>query len=70
MSDAELLDIINTAISDLLSKGASSYSIAGRSVTYQDLGMLMEQRDRLQSKVNRAAAGGMFRVAKFQRPRS
>ena len=67
-SAASLLAQIDTAIEALLTGGASSYSIGSRTVTALDLGTLFEQRNILQTQADReAGAGGMFRLAKFQR---
>lgn len=63
---SSLLAQIDAAIEALLTGGASSYSIGNRNVTKLDLGELFEQRNVLQTQVEREAGGGL-RVAKFQR---
>lgn len=63
-----LLAQIDAAIEALLTGGASSYSIGSRTVTALDLGTLFEQRRLLQAEVDRQSSGGMFRLAKLQRP--
>jgi len=64
---ASLLAQIDAAIEALLTGGASSYSIGSRTVTALDLNALFEQRNILQSQVDRESGGGMFRLAKMQR---
>lgn len=67
-SAASLLTQIDAAIEALLTGGASSYSIGSRTVTALDLDTLFAQRNTLQVQADReAGAGGMFRLAKFQR---
>jgi len=64
---ASLLAQIDAAIEALLTGGASSYSIGSRTVTALDLSTLFEQRNMLQTQVDRESGGGMFRLAKMQR---
>jgi hypothetical protein len=64
---ASLLAQIDAAIEALLTGGASSYSIGSRTVTALDLNTLFEQRNMLQTQVDRESGGGMFRLAKMQR---
>lgn len=64
---ASLLAQIDAAIEALLTGGASSYSIGSRTVTALDLSTLFEQRNLLQTQVDRESGGGMFRLAKMQR---
>lgn len=66
---AQLLTQIENAITALLSGGVSSYSIGSRSVSSLDLPTLFDQRRMLQQEVDRESGGGMFRLAKMQRPR-
>ena len=63
---ASLLSQIDAAIESLLTGGAESYSIGNRTVTKLDLGELFEQRNILQTQVERESGGGL-RLAKFQR---
>jgi hypothetical protein len=63
---ASLLSQIDAAIESLLTGGAESYSIGNRTVTKLDLGDLFEQRNILQTQVERESGGGL-RLAKFQR---
>jgi hypothetical protein len=67
---ATLLAQIDAAIEALLTGGAQSYNIGSRSVTSLDLKTLFEQRRILQAEVDRESSGGMFRLAKLQRPRT
>ncbi len=62
-----LLTQVESAITALMSGGASSYSIGNRSVTKFDLKQLFEERRLLQQEVERSS-GGTFRLAKLQRP--
>jgi hypothetical protein len=64
---ASLLAQIDAAIEALLTGGASSYSIGSRTVTALDLNTLFQQRNMLQTQVDRESGGGMFRLAKMQR---
>lgn len=67
-SASSLLAQIDAAIEALLTGGASSYSIGARSVTKLDLAELFSQRRMLQAEAAREGRGGMFRLAKLQRP--
>lgn len=58
---AEMLIAVNTAIYAIVVKKFSSYSIAGRSYTYNDLGQLREMRAEL-SKESRTG-NSMIRLA-------
>ena len=64
---SSLLAQIDAAIEALLTGGASSYSIGSRTVTALDLNTLFDQRNMLQTQVDRESGGGMFRLAKMQR---
>lgn len=72
LTNSQLLDAVETAISAVLSGGVASYSITagsgGRQVTALDLPMLLTQRDRLIAAVNREAQGS-FGVAEFRKAR-
>ena len=68
LSPSVLLEQIETAITALVSGGASSYSIGNRQVTKLDLADLFEQRRLLQAEVQRES-GGTFRLAKMKRSR-
>lgn len=68
MDAATLLTQIETAIENLLTGGASSYSIGARTVTKLDLGQLMEERRILKQDVERESGGGIFRKATIRRP--
>lgn len=61
-----LLAAVEAAIEALVTGGASSYSIGGRSVTKLNLAELFEQRRMLQSQLDREN-NGMFRLAKMRR---
>lgn len=61
-----LLTAVEAAIEALVTGGASSYSIGGRSVTKLNLAELFEQRRMLQSQLDREN-NGMFRLAKMRR---
>jgi hypothetical protein len=67
MDPSALLAQIDTAITSLLTGGASSYSIGARTVTKLDLKALFEERRILQSEVNRSSGGGI-RLARITRP--
>lgn len=69
MDAATLLTQIESAITALLTGGASSYSIGNRSVTKLDLGELFEQRRILQAEVARSSGSGAFSLAKIGRRR-
>ena len=47
------LDLVESAITDIVTNGVSSYSIKGRSATYQDLNNLRTLRDELRIRVSR-----------------
>ena len=65
-TSASLLAQVESAIVALLTGGASSYSIGGRSVTKLDLGELFEWRRELKKDVA-SESGGTFRLAKMRR---
>ena len=67
LDPSSLLTQIESAITALLTGGASSYSIGNRSVTKLDLGRLFEERRMLQAEVERSA-GGSMRLGKIRRP--
>lgn len=64
-SSADLLALVDAAISALLTGGASSYSIGSRSVTKLDLGTLFEERRQLQIQAQRESGSGAFSLAKI-----
>ena len=66
MDAASLLSQVESAISALLTGGASSYSIGSRTVTKLDLASLFEQRKLLQFEVQRSS-GGAVSLAKMGR---
>lgn len=66
-SSAELLNLVESAISALLTGGASSYSIGSRTVTKLDLAELFKQRDMLAIAASREAGLSPFSLAKFGR---
>lgn len=66
-SPAELLSLIDTAITQLLTGNVSSYSIGSRTVTKLDLADLFEQRRNLEQQVARSTGGGVFSLAKIGR---
>ncbi len=51
------LDNLNTAIETLSSKTSTSYSIAGRSMSYADLPSLIEQRNMVYAELNTKTVG-------------
>jgi hypothetical protein len=63
----QLLNEVNEALSALITGGASSYSIQGRTVTKLDVNALLEARDRLTRELERQSGAGIFTVAKFNR---
>ena len=65
MDAATLLTQVESAISALLTGGASSYAIGSRSVTKLDLASLFEQRRQLQIEVSRSSGSGAFSLAKL-----
>lgn len=67
MDSATLLTQIESAISALLTGGASSYSIGSRTVTKLDLATLLEQRRQLQIEVTRESGSGAFSLARLGR---
>jgi len=69
MDAATLLTQVESAISALLTGGASSYSIGSRSVSKLDLADLFEQRRQLQIEVQRSSGSGVFSLAKLGRRR-
>ena len=58
-TDAEILDELLAARRKLITRGAASYTINGRSFQALDLGKLDELIEKYQSKVD-SAAGSMF----------
>ena len=52
------LENLETAILTLSNKTSSSYSIAGRSMTYQDLPQLIQMRDQTAGEINVKTRGG------------
>jgi hypothetical protein len=67
MDAATLLTAIETAITALLTGGASSYSIGNRSVTKLDLDSLFAERRALLNEVARSSGSGGFSLAKMGR---
>jgi hypothetical protein len=65
MTTQQLLDEINAALFALITGGASSYSIQGRTVTKLDLAALLDARDRLTRELERQNGAGIFTLAKF-----
>lgn len=61
----QLLNEVDAALSALLTGGASSYSIQGRTVTKLDLDSLFNARDRLIRQLERESGIGIFTLAKF-----
>lgn len=68
LDPATLLTQVESAITALISGGASSYSIGARSVTKLDLNQLFEERRLLLHEVQ-AASGSTVRLAKIRRPK-
>jgi hypothetical protein len=66
-NSAELLTLVESAISALLTGGASSYSIGSRTVTKLDLAELFKQRDMLTIAASRESGRSPFSLAKFGR---
>lgn len=69
MDPSTLLTAIESAITALLSGGASSYSIGSRTVTKLDLKTLMEERRLLQIEVARSGGSGALSLARMGRQR-
>jgi hypothetical protein len=67
MDPQALLTAIETAITALLTGGASSYSIGNRSVTKLDLDSLFAERRALLNEVARSSGSGGFSLAKMGR---
>ena len=71
-TDAEMLVLVNAAITSLLSGAMQSYSIDGVTYTKLDLVKLRAWRDdlsaRIEESTNRTSAAGMARVAKIRGP--
>ena len=67
MDPQALLTAIESAITALLTGGASSYSIGNRSVTKLDLDKLFAERRQLQIEVARSSGSGGFSLAKIGR---
>lgn len=67
MTSQDQLNLVQQAISDLLTSGASSYSINGRNVTKLDLKTLMELEQNLLIRVQRESGSGGFSLARFSR---
>ena len=67
MDPQALLTAIESAITALLTGGASSYSIGNRSVTKLDLDTLFAERRQLQIEVARSNGSGGFSLAKMGR---
>jgi hypothetical protein len=68
MTAAQRLAELDAAISALLTGGASSYSIGGRSVTKLNLNDLVEERRQLAFEVVRESTSG-FSLAKMGKTR-
>jgi hypothetical protein len=67
LTNQQLLDAIETAISSILEGGVASYQVNGRAVTKLDLPMLLAQRTQLLLAVQRESTG-MFVASQFRRP--
>ena len=68
---AEMLSLVNAAITDLLSGNLAEMSIGGRSYKYNDLGELRRWRSDLEGQVaawTGGTAGGSMAVATFRKP--
>lgn len=59
---SEMLTEVETAISALVSGGAKSYTIDGRSLTRNDLGELRAWRTELKREIDLARGPGHIRV--------
>jgi len=60
LAEAEAkLTAVQDAIDAILNRGAASYSIAGRSFTGLDAGILMEMETHYEKKVIRLSRGGI-----------
>lgn len=62
--NSQLLEV-RSAITAILS-GAQEYRIGSRSVRRPDLGLLYEERTRLEKEISLIENGGMFRTAYFE----
>lgn len=69
MEPSALLTLIESAITALLTGGASSYSMGSRTVTKIDLAQLMEERRMLLTEVQRSSGSGSLRLAQLGRRR-
>ncbi len=68
LADAQTeLNLVNTAITNLITGGLQSYGVGGRNATKITLAELREQRKQLQWIIARLG-GGMFTVAQFRNP--
>lgn len=69
LTDQQLLEATREAIDALTLGGVTSYAIGNRQVTKHNLPELWAQVERLESRIRRASAGGMFGVSRFMEPR-
>lgn len=67
MTNQALLDLVETALTNLLTGGAQSYAINGRQFTRLDLAELNSMRKELQQSVSRESTG-MFLAGQFRNP--
>ena len=68
LTNSQILDMEETAISTVVAGGVSSYQINGRAVTRMDIGKLMKTRDDLLAAIARENVGS-FGVGEFRRAR-
>jgi len=68
ITDSEELALVNAAIEAILTKGVSSYSIAGRSATSLDLPVLYARQKELTVRIQAAAGTSRTLVARFRAP--
>jgi hypothetical protein len=73
MTAAEELALIDTAITNLITGGAQSYSIsggggAGRSITKLSYSQLVQRKKELEIAIARQSSTGSCPVAQFRKP--
>lgn len=68
LSASQHVELIDSAIQDVLAGRASSYSIGNRSVTKLDIKALYDERRKWAAQADRES-GGTFRLAKIGRRR-
>lgn len=72
MTPQERLDQLNVELSQVRAAiaailgGAQEYRIGSKSVRRPDLGLLYEERTRLEKEIAEIEVGGMFRTAYFE----